>query len=327
MNLHDLKWQRQDQPIFSALTDRARWRSVQVYNPTVVHHDGAYRMWFLGNGTATRTSDMDLGYAESEDGLHWQEHPRNPILRAADLPWGSAWQTPHVLYDADEDCYKMWFIKADSRRGKDNEVLFFTQKLGYATSADGLDWTVHPQALIDGGRRPCVLKEKPGAYRMWMNAAPDPDGDFRAAARHIFGFSSADGLVWRRDPKPAVCADERLRSVVYPFVHRNGSDLTMWYGCHVENGVFEIYSSTSADGETWQHHHGAPAFGAARDPDRFDGRYTSTPCVLEEADRYLLYYSARDWGNIYGAGDGTIRVDRDGIYRHIGVAVCPKMGP
>jgi len=46
--------------------------------------------------------------------------------------------------------------------------------------------------------------------------------------------------------------------------------------------------------------------------------------MLQEADRYLLYYSARYWGNMYGAGDGTIRIDADGIYRHIGVAICEK---
>ena len=327
MFLHGLKWRRRRQPVFSGLTDGPAWRKVQVYNPTVLHHDGLYRMWFLGNGSATRTSDMDLGYAQSADGIHWTEHPQNPILTAADLPWGRAWQTPHVLFDADEQLYKMWFIMADSQRDKNNQVVFVTQKVGYATSADGLAWAVHPRALIDGGRRPCVLKQAGGGYRMWMNAAPDPQGDFRAAARHIFGFSSADGLTWAQDRHPAVRATEQLRSVVYPFVHQDGSAYTMWYGCHVEGGVFEIYSSTSADGVAWDHHHGAPAFAATRDADHFDGRYTSTPCVLAEAERYLLYYSARDWGNIYGAGDGTIRVDSDGIYRHIGVASCQRPGP
>jgi len=130
MFLNDLKWQRRKQPVFSAMTDRREWRSVQVYNPTVIHHDGLYRMWFLGNGTATRTSDMDLGYAESEDGVHFVEHALSPILRARfcapdsarpilraqDLPWGRAWQTPHVIFDPDENLYKMWFIMADSER-------------------------------------------------------------------------------------------------------------------------------------------------------------------------------------------------------------------
>ena len=103
-----------------------------------------------------------------------------------------------------------------------------------------------------------------------------------------------------------------------------GPNYTMWYGCHVGGGVFEIYSSTSRDGRYWTHHHEAPSFGATRDPNHFDGRYTSTPCVLEEEDIFLLYYSARDWGNLYGAANGTIKVDAAGIYSHIGVATCER---
>jgi hypothetical protein len=35
----------------------------------------------------------------------------------------------------------------------------------------------------------------------------------------------------------------------------------------------------------------------------------------------LLYYSARDLNNLYGAGDHTVRHDSAGVYQHIGVAV------
>ena len=119
-------------------------------------------------------------------------------------------------------------------------------------------------------------------------------------------------------------ATETHRSIVYPYVVDSAGAHTMWYGCHIEGGIFELYASTSADGRQWTHHFDESAFPSARDPDRFDGRYTSTPCVLDDGDRYLLYYSARDMGNLYGAGDGAVRADSDGIYRHIGVAVCGK---
>ena len=324
MLLHDLNWSRRGQPVLSGMTNRAGWHSVQVYNPTVIRVDGLYKMWFLGNDTATRTNDMNLGYAESKDGLNWAEFSANPIMRQEDLPWGGAWQTPHVMYDSDESQYKMWFIMSDSKRDANNGVLFNEQWLGYATSPDGIAWRVRSESLGLMGRRPCVHKESPTMYRMWMNSAPDPNGDFRSAARHVFRFTSEDGIAWKRDASPVVSATEKLKSVVYPFVIREGEALTMWYGCHVEGGVFEIYSSTSVDGETWTHHHDRPSFEATRDPNHFDGRYTSTPCVLVEDNRYLLYYSARDWGNLYGAADGTVRVDQDGIYRHIGVATCER---
>jgi hypothetical protein len=324
MLLNDLNWAREEQPILSGMTDRVGWRNVQVYNPTVIRVNGLYKMWFLGNNTATRTNDMNLGYAESEDGLNWEEHSDNPILKQEDLPWGGAWQTPHVMYDSDVNLFKMWFIMSDSKRDEHNAVIFNEQWLGYATSPDGIAWNVKSESLGLMGRRPCVLKENQGLYRMWMNSAPDPDGDFRSAATHIFGFTSEDGIAWSRDEMPAVSATDKLKSVVYPFVVRDGGDHTMWYGCHVDGGVFEIYSSTSINGETWTHHHSRPSFEATRDPNHFDGRYTSTPCVLVEKDRYLMYYSARDWGNLYGSSEGQVRVDGDGIYRHIGVATCER---
>ena len=37
-----------------------------------------------------------------------------------------------------------------------------------------------------------------------------------------------------------------------------------------------------------------------------------------------MYYSARDWGNLYGAGDGSVQCDTAGIYRHIGLATAYK---
>ena len=321
--LNELAWQRSSQPVLSTMTTEQTWCRVTLYNPTVVKVDGRYEMWYLGNSSATRNNDMDLGYAESEDGLHWTAFPDNPILRTGETPVGQAWQTPHVLFDADEGLYKMWFVMSQ-RLGTTSKGPLMRQMLGYATSPDGRRWEVHPEPLYPSGRRPCVLKDGPGRYRMWMNSAPAADDDFRAMARHIYRFTSADGLHWSRDAEPAVVANETHRSVVYPYVLENNGTYTMWYGCHVADGIFEIYASTSADGLYWTHHFERSAFPATRHPDHFDGRYTSTPCVLADGDRYLLYYSARDQGNIYGAGDGTIQVDQDGIYRHIGVAVCEK---
>lgn len=306
------------------MTTDQTWCRVTLYNPTVVRVGDTYKMWYLGNSTFTRTGDMDLGFAESTDGLHWTEHPDNPILGASDLPFGSAWQTPHVLFDADENLYKMWFIMFSGRRSAEGRLVDMDQKLGYATSPDGLRWNVHPEPIFRDGRRPCVIKDGPNAYRMWMNSSPSPGGEFGNLVGNIYRFESTDGLRWTRDPEPVITTSDKLRSVIYPFVLQDDSGYIMWYGCHVDGGVFEIFCSTSPDGLTWTHHHDRPAFGATRNPNDFDGRYTSTPCVLDDGDRYLLYYCTRDWGNLYRAGDGTIQSDGAGIYRHIGVAVCPK---
>jgi len=324
MFLHRAKWQRQSQPVLSAMTTNQDWCRVTLYNPTVLRIGDRYRMWYLGNSSASRTNDMDLGLSESQDGIHWVECPRNPILRGTELPEDYRWQTPHVIHDADQELYRMWFVMSRSERDEKGGPVSFAQKLGYASSPDGLTWDIHPEPIFHSGRRPCVLKDGPDSCRMWMNSSPTPDGDFDDLVGSIYRFESTDGLHWIRDPKPVVTTSEKLRSVVYPFVLDLGGDYTMWYGCHVEGGAFEIFCSTSADGLAWERHHEEPAFAATRNPNDFDGRYTSTPCVVDDGDRYLLYYSARDCGNLYRGGDGTIKADGSGVYRHIGVAICPK---
>ena len=306
------------------MTTKQSWCQVQLYSPSVVRVGDLYKMWYVGNSSATRTADMSIGLAESDDGIHWREHPQNPVLRPDDLPWGLAWQTPRVLYDLEEGRYRMWFVMSDLARDADGNLIRQGQKLGYAASPDGLRWDIHPEPIYPSGRGPSILKEGPGAYRMWMNSAPTPEGDFQELVANIYHFESSDGLVWRRDPEPVVTPNDKRLSIVYPFVLRQEEGYVMWYGCHVAGGFFEVYCSTSPDGRTWTHHDEQPAFPASRDHTRFDGRYTSTPCVIDDGDRYLLYFSTRDQGSLYGAGDGTVKADASGIYRHVGVAEYPK---
>ena len=339
MFLHELDWRRNvtdvtvhhrdeaprvNQPVLSAMTTQQDWCTVQLYSPSVVKMEGKYRMWYVGNSEATRVDVVSLGHAESDDGICWIEHDGNPILTSADLPFGTSWQTPRVLFDTARGVFKMWFVSGGSERDANDKPTIRRQYLGYAESRDGFSWEIHPEPIYPSGRGPCILTGEGGGYTMWMNSAPDPDGEFASLAANIFRFTSDDGIEWTRDPEPVVTAGGPTRSNVYPFVINDSGDYTMWYACAVEGGYCELYCSTSSDGVEWTHHRDHASFPATRNPDDFDGRYTSTPCVLDDEDRYLMYYSARDLGNIYGAGDGTLKVDRMGVYRHVGVAVCEK---
>ena len=109
-------------------------------------------------------------------------------------------------------------------------------------------------------------------------------------------------------------------STVYPYVIRHRNQWYMWYGCHIDGGLFEIFCATSSDGTNWDVDHEHPAFPAAEGKIRFDSKYTSTPCIVRVGDRLLLYYSARDWQTEYIDGEGRKRRDGAGVYAHIGVA-------
>ncbi len=318
-------WQRRDKPILSSLTTTQPWSRVTLYSPHVIRVGDKYRMWYIGNSTATRTPDLEMGLAESDDGIHWTPYKHNPILTLDDLPWGTFWQTPFVIFDPDEKIYKMWFVSVTDLKTKGKKLTTDgTQQLGYATSKDGIAWNIHPQPIFEYGRRPCVIKEGKNRYRMWMNSGPLKNGKRSGLFRYIYEFTSTDGLDWTQAKKPSIQPAGDQRSVVYPFVVHEAGRYYMWHASHTPNGHTEIFCDESPDGSTWTTHHQKAAFAASRDVKLFDGRYTSTPCVLVEKDRYLLYYSARDLSNDYIGGDGKKRRDGAGVYQHIGVAVIPR---
>ncbi len=317
-------WTRRERPILSALTTKQAWAKVTLYSPHVIRMNGVYKMWYVGNASATRRPDLVIGYATSRDGIDWTPYKQNPILTLKDLPWGSFWQTPCVRYDADERVYKMWFTSlSDTKTNDEGRLISGVQQLGYATSDDGIRWKIRARPIFPYGRSPCVIKEGAGKYRMWMNSGPLKDGKHSGLFRYIYEFASTDGIRWKQAPRPAIAPSGLIRTVVYPYVVRRGERYFMWYGGHVAGGRFELFCAESADGSTWKTDHQRPAFPAATDKNRFDGRYTSTPCVVPESDRMLLFYSARDLSNEYLDGEGKTRRDGAGVYQHIGVATHP----
>jgi len=321
-------WQRRTTPVLSAHTTAESWCRIVLYSPHVLHVDGKYRMWYVGTSTASRSDDMALGYAESEDGIQWEEHAQNPVLTGDDLPWAKAVQTPYVLFDREERVYKMWFtglvrIDRDERGGATD----IDQRVGYATSGDGRRWEVLPRPICDSGRSPCVVQEGPEQYRMWVGCEPTPDSPYNSIYANICELTSPDGIEWTRVGPPAIRPSGLISTCVYPFVLKTDSQYLMWYGGHRDGGLFEVFCASSSDGSHWTPRHDVPAFPATHQADDFDGRYTSTPCVIEEDDRYLLYYSARDWENEYTDSEGQKRRDGAGVYAHIGLAVCPKNPP
>ena len=309
-------WRRFDEPILSARTTGEDWCKVVCYSPHVIFHDGRFHMWYLGTSAGSRTGNMAVGYALSDDGVNWTPHADNPILTAADLPFAKGFQTPFVLFDNEDEMFKMWFVVVI---GGDHS----RQELGYATSRDGIEWAIHPQTIYPSLRSPMVMKVGPAEYRMWGNSAPSADSK-GGIFSHIYEFSSSDGVTWNRRAEPAIRPSGRLKSCVYPYVIREADGFLMWYGGHVDGGMFELFCARSEDGTNWEVDHQRSAFAAAEGKLRFDSRYTSTPCLLVRPDRYLMYYSARDWNRDYIDQEGNPQRDNSSPYSHIGVAVLPR---
>jgi predicted GH43/DUF377 family glycosyl hydrolase len=155
---------------------------------------------------------------------------------------------------------------------------------------------------------------------MWMNSKFNEEGSWNSLYRFIYEFSSTDGINWQRGEQPVVEPSGQAASAIYPCVIKLKNTYIMWYGCHIPGGQFELFYATSADGTAWQTDHKRAAFAAREGKTAFDSRYTSTPCVLREKNRLLMYYSARDWNREYIDSTGKKRKDGSSPYSHIGVA-------
>ena len=76
------------------------WARDEVNRPCVLFRDGKYHMWFIG---MVRPNDFTygftaMGYAVSEDKIHWKIHP-DPVM-TAELPWEkTSLYCQHVLLD------------------------------------------------------------------------------------------------------------------------------------------------------------------------------------------------------------------------------------
>jgi predicted GH43/DUF377 family glycosyl hydrolase len=319
----DMDWQRRDEPVLSSTTTRVDWCKTYCYSPHVIRTSDGYRMYYIGRtGSSSELKSLMgfvVGMATSDDGLHWKPYGETPVLTFDNVPWGAfALQTPYVMWDEEEQLFKLWFIGiTEWVRNSDGGTTEITQRLGYATSEDGIRWNVHPEPIFDSGRRPCVHKEGSGAYRMWMNSRPSRQEPWGSLYQNVYEFRSKDGIRWNRSDEPVLRqSDKHGQGSIYPFVCRDASRYFLWYGAYPkrESGIFQIYLAESEDGTNWLNHDSKSAFPIADDRNRFDSFYVSTPCVLVEPDRYLLYYSAVSWA----------QREKGSYYQHIGVAVCPR---
>ncbi len=319
----EMAWQRRDAPVLSSLMTNLDWCRTYCYAPHVLRTPDGYRMYYIGR--TGNSSDLKslmgfaIGMAVSQDGLTWERFGERPILTFEEVPWGAfALQTPSVLWDPDERRFKLWFIGiTEWVRNAGGGTTELTQRLGYATSDDGVRWNVHPEPVFESGRRPCVHREGPGQYRMWMNSRPSRQESYLSLYQNVYDFRSDDGIRWNRSHEPVLRESaQHDQGCIYPCVCRDGERYFLWYGAYPkkEDKSFQIYVAESDDGTHFVNHDSAPAFSNSADRSRFDSFYVSTPCVLVEPDRYLLYYSAVSWAE---RAKGS-------YYQHIGVAVCPR---
>lgn len=91
----------------------------------VIKVDGKYKMWYTGQANGYSA----IGYAESEDGIHFKRIIKTPVL-TRERDWeGFSVMNPCVIYE--NGVYKMWYAAGET---------FEPNVLAYAESLDGISW-------------------------------------------------------------------------------------------------------------------------------------------------------------------------------------------
>jgi beta-1,2-mannobiose phosphorylase / 1,2-beta-oligomannan phosphorylase len=201
-----------------------------VNRPIVLKKGDLYHMWYTGQWNAPQTKGKSaIGYATSLDGKTWKRQSDKPVL-SPEQPWEKvAVMCPHVLYDAGEKLYRMWYSAGEQ---------WEPDAIGYATSSDGLKWARHdknpifrPDPKNDWEKdrvTACQVIEQGDGYVMFYIGFRDQNTAQIGLAR------SKDGIAdWRRHPaNPIIRLGEGqwdADAVYKPFAIFDGKRWLLWY--------------------------------------------------------------------------------------------------
>jgi predicted GH43/DUF377 family glycosyl hydrolase len=196
-----------------------------VNRPVVLHNGEQYQMWYTGQAKGQSW----IGYATSPDGKTWTRQSERPVL-APEQPWEKvAVMCPHVLYDAAEQRYRMWYSGGEQ---------YEPNAIGYATSKDGRSWVKHghnPVFRPDPGNAwekervtACQVVKQGDWHVMFYIGFRDRDHAQIGLAR------SRDGITgWERHPANPILRPGKGHwdedAVYKPYAVFDGKRWLLWY--------------------------------------------------------------------------------------------------
>ena len=197
-----------------------------------------YKIWYTGQARGYSF----IGYAESEDGLHFKRVLSEPVLISERAWEGMSVMNPCVLYE--NGIYRMWYAAGET---------FEPNVLAYAESKDGIHWekskinpiftkeegNVYEQDRVGGCQ---VMKTEDMGYVMFyigyedihkaqICAAYSPDGITRWKKSEANPVISPDGISWDGDAcyKPSFLWNEEKGQWMLWYNGRKGEDEFIGY--------------------------------------------------------------------------------------------------
>jgi predicted GH43/DUF377 family glycosyl hydrolase len=219
----------------------------------------------------------------------WVKYAGNPVL----LPTAGSWDgdyvtTPRVLYD--NTTYRMWYMGG----------LSGVNRIGYATSSDGINWVKH--GIVLGPGLPGDWDSSSIAlgsvlwngttYLMWYtgtNGTVYPGGAIGLAF-------STDGLNWVRYSRNPILIPSELgndqKYIAAPYVIRLKLTYNMWYTgkSAATPNTNRILYATSFDGIHWSKWP-SPVLSPSQDPTAWDSNGVYAPSVIWNGQIFGIWYS------------------------------------
>ena len=245
-SLDGINWnENPSNPVLDRSTNPNDFDYDGVETPTVIKDLNAppnqrYKLWYAGRKlSCTTVQDHKIGYAYSPDGINWTKNSENPVLVPGNSSdwFNTAVYGPSVILE--NGSYKMWFTAQD--------VIFNDQptdgkgNIGYATSANGINWLVYPEPVLVAGSQnnwdtavcaePSVIKIG-NSYHMFYSALDSFDVE-----NFQVGYAlSSNGIDWVKSQQNPVLTvgsigkwDEYWASHPTAIYDTQDSKFKIWY--------------------------------------------------------------------------------------------------
>lgn len=112
--------------------------------------DHVWHLWYTGQNEGKSS----IGYAVSEDGIHYVRNSDHPVLVPEYGFEGENVMNPCVFWDADKACFRMWYAAGEN---------FEPDVICYAESHDGVVWTKQDHPVLCADQNKEYQKSKVGA--------------------------------------------------------------------------------------------------------------------------------------------------------------------
>jgi len=204
------------------------WDHNAINHASVLFVNNTYHMWYSG---VDANDDNQIGHATSSDGITWVKDSTNPVLSFINA---GLWDNQEIIHPSviwENGTFKMWYNGYGSG----------TQRILYATSPNGSDWTryyTHPMlepgttgSWDDNELGPLSVIHVNNVYHMWY-------AGWNSAAEPLFqiGYAkSYDGIDWYKSTgnpvlSPGGTTDWDSVMIAIPVVISENDSFRMWYG-------------------------------------------------------------------------------------------------